>query len=125
MTRHRSRGILAATASALLLGIVAAGCARNGPADDAGSAGPSGQTEPASAAVALETAGPAATTGATPDVAPGEPAAATLPEPAPTSSSTSAPLATPDLTEIEQLLDDLDAVLGADATADTDEGSAN
>ena len=36
-----------------------------------------------------------------------------------------APLATPDLTAIEQLLDDLDAALGADATADSDEGSAN
>lgn len=41
-----------------------------------------------------------------------------------TRATQAVPLATPDLTAVQQLLVDLDAALGADATADTDEGSA-
>jgi hypothetical protein len=123
MLSHRSRRTLAVSGTVLLLVIATAGCGRR--ADPAGAdAATSGTGAPAPTAIALETSAPvtaepdATTPGPTAEPGPTEVPAAT-PQP------TAAPLATPDLTAIQHLLDDLDAALGADATADTDEGSAN
>jgi hypothetical protein len=121
MSSHRVRGALAVAGTVVLLVVVTAGCGRRGlpvgavPDGAAGQAG--GPSSVEATAVPTEPAGPAATIVAT------EPPAATTPpvaEPPPTAE----PMTVPDLSAIDQLLADLDAALGADATADTDEGSA-
>jgi hypothetical protein len=127
MQSHLSRRALAVTGTVLLLALATTGCGRRGiepgaaaatatagtPAATVGAPGPDATGDPG------ETAGPDAT---------GDPGASAEPGSnqvtAATPKPSAAPLATPDLTAIQQLLDDLDAALGADATADTDEGSA-
>ena len=124
MPGHRRKGTLAVVGGALLLAIVLAGCGRRVDGSGAAATVPS----PAAAAPAGTVLDPQVTpvsvvseptdpvaTEATGSTAGPTPAPQTAPE----------PLVTPDLTAIEQLLDDLDAAIGADATADTDEGSAN
>ncbi len=111
---RRFTGLLVA---AVVVAVVATGCGRRG----AAAAGTPTQDPGAPAAtVGIGQADPSGL--ATPSPAPSTPApsalAAATPPPA-----TPAPLATPDLSSINQLLADLDAALGADATADTDEGS--
>jgi hypothetical protein len=131
MSSHRIRGALAVAATVVLLATVTAGCGRRGLAAGAGpDAAGDGGAGPASAAT-QPTVGATApgVTGPTPSADPAGPPAATEPtsttdEPAPSPHPTPAPLVAPDLTAIERLLADLDAALGADATADTEEGSA-
>jgi hypothetical protein len=132
MPNHRSRGALAVVATVMLLAVVTAGCGRRGlPAAVAG--GDEAVAGPVAAATSVPTepvpTEPVPTepvpTGTTDPAEPGAaspPAAATAP-PDPGTQPTPVPLATPDLDSIERLLADLDAALGADATAATDEGS--
>lgn len=101
---------LTLTGAAVLLTLVIAGCGRSGQAIDAGAA----PVVPASAA-----SGPIAAL-ATPT--PTELAAAT-PAATPTPGPTATPVPTPDFPAIEALISGINADLGADATADTDEGS--
>ncbi len=121
MSNHRSRRILAVAGAVLLLAIVTTGCGRRAEPADAAAGSPSAEM-PASTAVAVRT-NPTESVGPESPV-PG-PADGAGPTEAPAPQPTHAPLATPDLIAIEQLLVELDAALGADATADTDEGSAN
>ena len=127
MPNHRSRGVFAVAGTVLLLTVGTAGCGRRGlPAAVAG--GDEAVSSPVAAATSVPTE-PVPTepvpTGTTDPAEPGAaspPAAATAP-PNPGTQPTPTPLATPDLDSIERLLADLDAALGADATAATDEGS--
>jgi hypothetical protein len=125
MSSHRVRGALAVTGTVLLLVVVTAGCGRRGlpaaPGDGAGAA--AATAGPATAGPATATESPAAAVPESPDPEP-TPAASLAPtQPAAASSQpAAAPLATPDLAAIDDLLEELDAALGADATADTDEG---
>lgn len=132
MPSHRSHRILAVTGALVLLATVVAGCGRRDlvadqaagvaaspPAASVGPALPSVGSNPSggpTASTESDAPEPSATAEQT-----ATPASAATPAPAATQS---VPLATPDLTAIQQLLDDLDAALGADATADTDEGSS-
>ncbi|MBF8289739.1 MAG: hypothetical protein HW391_707 [Chloroflexi bacterium] len=130
MSSHRSRRTLAVTGALALLTLVTAGCGRRDlaadglvasapPAGVVASASTTGVSDPGTGqTVPAWTSAPAPSATAEQT---GTPASAATQAPAATQS---APLATPDLTAIEQLLDDLDAALGADATADTDEGSS-
>ena len=113
----------------MLLAAVTAGCgsrglpAGTGPDDGAGQE--AAETQPAAeptATGAIEPGPPAVSAG--PPAATDVPAATGEPVASPHPPPTLAPLVAPDLTAIEQLLVDLDAALGADATADTEEGSA-
>lgn len=126
---HRSRRALAVTGVALLLALVTTGCGRRDLQSEAGTGAsavsPTAEM-PASSSAAVRTDPP--------EPVPPEPAVpgtadgllpAAVATPPPTLAPLAVPLATPDLTAIQQLLDDLDATLGADATADTDEGSSN
>ncbi len=121
MSNRQRRSFLAIAGTVGLLVIILAGCGRRLlPAG--GQTGAGGDGGPAASSIA---ATPAATPGA-----PEPSASAAAPEP-PTASDAplasprpiEAPLATPNLSQIQALLDELDAALGADATADTDEGS--
>lgn len=123
---HQLRAARVAAAVALLVALVVVGCGRRGiVADDAAADGAatsavptSGRVGPITSPESTETApadaSPASGGGATVSPAPG------TPSPAPTI----APFEAPDLTAIQRLLDEIDAALGADATADSDEGSA-
>ena len=125
MPNHRVKGAATVAATLVLLVVVTAGCGWRGlPAGSAvdGAAGQAAATAEPTAAV-TETTGPAPTTDATEPPAGTEPPAATTPSVA-SPQPTAAPLVMPDLGAIDQLLADLDAALGADATADTEEGSA-
>jgi hypothetical protein len=133
MPNHRSRAALAVAGTVLLLAVVTAGCGRRGlPATVAG--GDEAVASPVAAATSVPTEllptepvptepVPTGTTDAAEPGAASPPAAAATAPPNPGTQPTSAPLATPDLDSIERLLADLDAALGADATAATDEGS--
>jgi hypothetical protein len=138
MPNHRSRAALAVAGTVLLLAVVTAGCGRRGlPATVAG--GDEAVASPVAAATSVPTEPlptepvptepvptepvPTGTTDAAEPGAASPPAAAATAPPNPGTQPTSAPLATPDLDSIERLLADLDAALGADATAATDEGS--
>lgn len=127
MPNHRSRGTVTAVATLTLLLVVTAGCGRRGlPAGSAldGAAGEAGGTSAVESTDApTGPAAPAATNDATEPPAGTEPPAATTP-PVAEPPRTAEPMTVPDLGAIDQLLADLDAALGADATADTDEGSA-
>jgi hypothetical protein len=133
MSSQPIRGALALVGTVVLLATVTAGCGRRGlPAAGTGPDGGAGSeaaaTQPvseptttgatASDSVAGPTEPPAGATES--PAAAGQPAPSVEPIPAPTP----APLVAPDLTAIEQLLADLDAALGADVTAETEEGSA-
>jgi hypothetical protein len=110
----------------VLLALVTAGCGRRGlPAAAGGGAWAAAATAgPATAGPATATESPAAAAPESPDPEPTVAAtAAPTQPPAASPRPTAAPLATPDLAAIEDLLSELDAALGADATADTDEGS--
>lgn len=115
MPNHRDRRALAVAGVAIALAMATTGCGRFGrtdaPEDAVGAS--AGATAPATPLPTDELA-------ATRSPAPG-----TTPTAGPTgqSGSTPAPLTTPDLTAIQDLIDELDAALGADATADADEGS--
>jgi hypothetical protein len=140
MPNHRSRGVFAVAGTVLLVAVVTAGCGRRGlPAAVAGedeavaspvAAATSVPTEPVpTEPVPTGTTDAAEPGAASPPAAAAHAAAATAPAaaapapPNPGAQPTPAPLATPDLDSIERLLADLDAALGADATAATDEGS--
>ncbi|MCI0582543.1 MAG: hypothetical protein L0227_06555 [Chloroflexi bacterium] len=126
MPNHRSRGASAVVGTMLLLALVTAGCGRGGlpPAAGAGSgpdeglAGPSATATGPTSSPPVETAAPSSTPATSPPGATEPPGLAPEVTPAPL-----APIVPPHLTAIEALLADLDAALGADATADTDEGS--
>jgi hypothetical protein len=113
--QHRQRRTLVLVGTAVFALVIATGCGqRDARADGAAANGPASSAGPGAALVEpTASPSPAATT-ATEVPAP----QATPPTP------TGAPFVAPDLTAIERLLDDLDAALGADATADSDEGSA-
>jgi hypothetical protein len=121
MSNRQRRSFLAVAGTVVLLALVLAGCGRRLlPAGGQAAAGAEGG--PGASSIA---ATPAATSGAS------EPSASVAASEPPTASDapiaspqpSRAPLATPNLSQIQALLDDLDAALGADATADTDEGS--
>ena len=114
MPNHRSRGALAVAGTVLLLAVVTAGCGRR---DLPAAAGPT-----AAAAVEPSEPAPMATATATQASLATEPPAASQP-PNPGTQPTPAPLATPDFSAIDDLLADLDAALGADAIAESEEGS--
>ncbi|HEX5590341.1 MAG TPA: hypothetical protein VFX65_08650 [Candidatus Limnocylindrales bacterium] len=130
--RHCRRRMLTLAALAVLaFTVVAAGCGRR-PSASVTSGAP-GESPAASAAggpvagqpgVGSPSSPPAsadASTGPTPgatDSATPPPDAAT-----PVATPAPAPFTPPDLTAIQHLLDELDAALGADATAGNDEGS--
>ena len=131
MPNLRSRGVLAVIGTVLLLTLVTTGCGRRGLSTLAGADDPAtGQAAASPASVSVEPTQPAepaepaasGTVAATPSLAATQPPAASQP-PNPGTQPTPAPLATPDLDSIERLLADLDAALGADATAATAEGS--
>ncbi len=110
----------------LLFALVLTGCGRRAVETDAGA--PLG--EPIVALPASTVLGPSATPGPVDPEPSAEADSATkapgtTPEPTPAPTAAAMPPATPDLTAVEQWLDDLDAALGADATADLDEGSSN
>jgi hypothetical protein len=139
MPNHRSPGVFAVAGTVLLVAVVTAGCGRRGlPAAVAG--GDEAVASPVAAATSVPTERvptepvptepvPTRTTDAaepgaeSPPGAASPPAAAATAPPNPGTQPTPAPLATPDLDSIERLLADLDAALGADATAATAEGS--
>jgi hypothetical protein len=138
MPSHRSPGVFAVAGTVLLVAVVTAGCGRRGlPTAVAG--GDEAVVSPVAAATSVPTervpTEPVPTepvpTGTTDAAEPGAasppaaatPAAAATAPPNPGTQPTPAPLATPDLDSIERLLADLDAALGADATAATAEGS--
>ena len=135
MPNHRSPGVFAVAGTVLLVAVVTAGCGRRGlPAAVAG--GDEAVASPVAAATSVPTEPvPTGTTDAaepgaesppgvaSPPGAASPPAAAATAPPNPGTQPTPAPLATPDLDSIERLLADLDAALGADATAATAEGS--
>ena len=118
MSNRRSHRAIAATGAILLAAVVTTGCGRRGLPVDSVSVATSPGPALVAASAALETISPNPTPNPTRDPTP------TI-SPAASDTPVAAPLATPDLTAIESLLADLDAALGADATADTDEGSAN
>ena len=123
MSSRPGRGILSLTVTVLLLALALTACGRRDlPAAVGAVASPDAVLKtpnPAVLATSVHGAtlpgptGPAATEAPTPTPTP--PSAAT-PEPTP------APM--PDLTSIQRLLDEIDANLGADAGADSDEGSS-
>ena len=122
MSSHRSRGVFAVAGTVLLLAAVTGGCGRR---DLPAGAEPDGAAAGQAAATSQPTAKatePGAPAPAVTPVASDLPAATNPPASSP--QPTPAPLVMPDLTAIEQLLADLDAALGVDATADTEEGSA-
>ncbi len=103
---------LTLVAVVVAVALVVAGCGRLQPGIGQPVAGDTpapvaAVTDPTAAA---PTAAPAMTPAATPSLAP---SAMVSPE----------PLTSPDLSGVQRLLDNVDAALGADATADTDEGS--
>jgi hypothetical protein len=108
--------------------VAVAGCSRLGGTRPMSES--SAQAAPAvvADATAQPTTGPtthpteAVTSSATPEAAASAPPEAS-PSPKPEPSPTPVSLAPPDLGDIEDLLEDLDAALGADATADADEGT--
>lgn len=124
MSSRRGRGILSLAVTVLLLALALAACGRRDLAAAVGVVASPGAVLSTPDPIVLVTSvpraalpgptGPATTEAATPT-----PEAAT---PTPTPEATPAP--TPDLTTIQQLLDEIDADLGADATADSDEGSS-
>lgn len=126
MSSHRSPRCRAVAIGgvALLLALVAVGCGRNDRGADAANAAPD-TVGSETAAFALNAVSPGALAPSWAFTSAATQAPAESQAPVTTPQPTAAPLATPDLTDIEQLLDDVDAALGADATADTDEGSAN
>jgi len=125
MPKHRSRGASAVVGTVLLLALVIAGCGRRGLPAAAGSGSDGGLASPTAASTGSTSSPPVETATPSPTVATTSPPPAIEP-PGPAPEPTPAPLAPivpPDLTAIEQLLADLDAALGADATADSEEGS--
>ena len=126
MPNHRSRGVLAVAGTVLLLALVTAGCGRRGLPAAAGvdDVAASGAAAGPTAAAAVEPSEPAPMATATATQAPEatEPPGASQP-PSAGPQPTPAPLATPDFSAIDDLLADLDAALGADAIAESEEGS--
>ncbi len=116
MKRPRGRG-LTGTGISVLLALVITGCGRSTPAINAGGATVAPSVAPGAAASTLD----AALATSTPTEA-----AAT---PTPTSVATLAfdptatPVPTPDFPAIDTLISGINADLGMDATAETDEGS--
>ena len=111
---------LRVVAATILVGIVLAGCggrlgARGADAADSG-AGP-----------VAATASPSGATdgghGPAEPPASAEPSASAPPASTPKPTSKPTPVPTPDLDALDQLINQLDAALAADATATTDEGS--
>jgi len=117
MSSRPVRGILSLTVTVLLLALALTACGRRDLPTTVGAV--------ASPDAVLKTPNPAVLATSVPGAAlpgPTEPPATEAPTPAPTPAATPAP--TPDLTAIQRLLDEIDANLGADATADSDEGSS-
>ena len=111
---QRSWGALAVIVTVLVFALVTAGCGRRGL--------PAAGLDGVAATEVAATTGP--TTWPTTEASMPQPSdAATAPPITSAPVASPAPLATPDLAAIEDLLKELDAALGADATADTDEGS--
>jgi hypothetical protein len=117
---HRTRRALAVIATVLVFALVTAGCGRRDLPAEAG-------IDAAAATQAAPSTGPTTrpTTRPTAEASVPPPSAAAAEPPVTTEPPVASlpPLATPDLAAIEDLLKELDAALGADATADTDEGS--
>lgn len=119
MPNHRPRSVIAVCATLLILAVVTAGCGRRGLPAEAG-------VDDAAATQAAATTGPTIRPTIAASVSPPSAAATSQPVtsvPVASPQPTAPPLVMPDLTAVDDLLNDLDAALGADATADTDEGS--
>lgn len=113
---------LRVVAGTILVGIVLAGCggrlaARGADAVDS-DAGPVAATASPSDAIAAGHASAEPSPLAEPSAS-ATPAASAAPKSTPTST----PVPTPDLDALDQLINQLDAALAADATSTTDEGS--
>ena len=125
MSSRPGRGILALAVTVLLLALALTACGRRDLPTTVGAvASPDAVLKTPNPAVLATSvagatlpgpAGPVATEAPTP-----------MPMPTPTPAATPAPTPEPtlDLTAIQRLLDEIDANLGADATADSDEGSS-
>jgi hypothetical protein len=116
---HRTWRALAVIGTVLVFALVIAGCGRRGLPAEAG-------VDDAAATQAAATTGPTTRPTTLPTIAApvSPPSAAASAQPVTSAPvATTPPLAAPDLAAIEDLLKELDASLGADATADTDEGS--
>ncbi|MES2209988.1 MAG: hypothetical protein V4515_07350 [Chloroflexota bacterium] len=124
MTSQRRGRALAVVATVLILTFVAVGCGRR--VDGVDLVGTNSGSPQAPAATLSPTASPAAEASTEPAEASSGPSASPDPGSYAGSSPTASavPLVAPDLTAIQQLIDDIDAALGADATADNDEGSS-
>jgi hypothetical protein len=117
MSSRPGRGILSLTVTVLLLALALAACGRRDLPAAVGAV--------ASPDAVLKTPNPAVLATSVPGAAlpgPTGPPATEAPTPTPTPAATPEP--TPDLSAIQRLLDEIDANLGADATADSDEGSS-
>lgn len=123
--QQRHHRTLALAGAAVLALVVAAGCGGRDARADGDTANEAASSAGTGVAI-LEPAASPSPAATPPDATLGAGAAATeVPAPQATPAPpTAAPFVAPDLTAIERLLDDLDAALGADATADSDEGSA-
>jgi hypothetical protein len=108
MHASRSRRIVALAGVALLLALTTAGCGRRAQLDDPG---------------ALPTSTPVVATAPPTDAPASTAEAASPPTQSPADAPAATPVPTPNLDAIQALINDIDADLGADATATTDEGS--
>jgi hypothetical protein len=115
MSSRPGRGILSLAVTVLLLALALTACGRRDlPAAVGAVASPDAVLNPSNPAVLATSVAGATLPGPT------GPAATEAPTPAPAAT----PEPTPDLSAIQRLLDEIDANLGADATADSDEGSS-
>ncbi len=120
MTSQRIGRTFTIVATIVIVALVTGACGRrveesNSDAIDVASSEGPGVTVASTAPPAL-VASPASSQSPNPGDSPD-------PSASPSPSSSVAPLVAPDLTAIQQLLDDIDAALGADSSATNDEGS--
>lgn len=117
MSSHPGRWILSLAVTVLLLARALVACGRRDL--------PAAVGVVASPGAVLNTPDPIVPVTSAPRAALPRPTGPATPEAAtPTPTPEAIPAPTPDLTTIQQLLDEIDADLGADATADSDEGSS-
>ena len=123
MSSRPGRGILSLAVTVLLLTLALAACGRRDlPAAVGAVASPGAVVNPSNPAVLATSVHGATLPGPTGPAATEAPTPMPTPTPAATPEPTPAPM--PDLTSIQRLLDEIDADLGADARADSDEGSS-
>jgi len=121
MSTFLSRRAALVMLAVVVVAPVVTGCGHRGLA--VGAAGDAAGTGGSVPAATLATPSPRPTAGPAVPASAGPATPSTGPAETPAALASPAPAVTPDLGSIQSLLDHLDAALGADATADTDEGS--